>query len=136
MGGKKKSGGGITPFKETDHFFDKLMQDCGDEEEQDDRESAAKAPDFEKILIEDDRGELRIQDKSSMSSSNLSEAPMPMTPVHVQPGTVEHDRFIPQRNGSGNNAMSCFNFEAKEFLFAQKHFNCTHSANEQCDCQS
>ena len=90
---------------------------CASEVE-DDHESAAKAPDFEKILIEDERGELRIQDKSSISSSNLSGSPMPVTPVHVQTSTAEHDRFIPQRNGTGNNAISCFNFEAKEFLFA------------------
>lgn len=91
---------------------------------------------FDKMLIEDERGELRIRDgevTSVMSNSTVSGGDQHMLPtalVPTGPGSVEHDRFIPQRN----RANATLNFEAKELLFAKKQFNCTHSANEQCDC--
>lgn len=90
---------------------------------------------FDKMLIEDERGELRIRDgevTSVMSNSTVSGGDQHMLPMVVpsMPASVEHDRFIPQRN----RANATLNFEAKELLFAKKQFNCTHSANEQCDC--
>ena len=86
------------------------------------------------MLIEDERGELRIRDASVLSNSTVSGGDLHMLPMVVPaaPASVEHDRFIPQRNNRGANAT--LNFEAKELLFAKKQFNCTHSANEQCDC--
>ena len=95
--------------------------------------------DFDKMLIEDERGELRIRDgevTSVMSTSTVSGGDQHMLPMVVPlpaPTSVEHDRFIPQRCNRGSNAAT-LNFEAKELLFAKKQFNCTHSANEQCDC--
>ena len=107
-----------------------------EEEDVDENHHAvANSTDFEKILIEDDCGDLRIRDNSSLSNSNdlSSDTKVPTSIMPAQqhpPSAAEHDRFIPQRNRTN----TTFNFEAKEFLFAQKQFNCTHSANEQCDC--
>ena len=74
---------------------------------------------FEKMLIEDERGELRIHDgeaNSLLSNSTLSGGDLQMLPMVMptMPCSIEHDRFIPQRNRTN----TTLNFEAKEFLFA------------------
>lgn len=114
----------MTPFKATDdRLFDKVMS------------SDDGSDIIDKMMVDED-GDLRTKDfaeHTSLSISTLSggfEIADIYSQKPSQTATREHDRFIPQRN----QANTTLNYETKEFLFAKKQFNCTHSANEQCDC--
>ena len=118
----------VTPFKATvgDHLFD--MQDEVDGEDN-------GVDDF----MVDEEVELRLKDvaeHTSLSNSTLSGGYETSDNYsHSKPQQAfiarEHDRFIPLRDPQANTTL---NYEAKEFLFAQRQLNCTHSASEQCDC--
>ena len=76
--------------------------------------------------------ELRLEQiPDRATNSTLSDFENSDNSGQIKSEATEHDRFIPHRQLNLDQAR---NFENKEFLFASKQFNCTHSVNERCDC--